>query len=125
RSVTPEMAVALGSAFGNEPAYWLRLDSAYRVSLLEPNADIEERAKLFNFAPISDMQKRGWIKSPDSLEGLRREVLKFFNISSFDEKPKFHANARKPLDTDDLTPAQIAWCIRGGKLAVTLHAKRF
>src|SRR6478609_6161560 len=60
RSVTPEMAVALGSAFGNEPAYWLRLDSAYRVSLLEPNADIEERAKLFNFAPISDMQKRGW-----------------------------------------------------------------
>jgi HTH-type transcriptional regulator/antitoxin HigA len=125
RSVTPEMAVALASAFNNQPAYWLRLDSDYRISLLSPNQEIQERARLFCFAPVGDMQKRGWIREHTSLEGLKRELFRFFQISSLEESPRFHANARKPLDTADLTPAQIAWCIRGGQLAARLRTKPF
>jgi HTH-type transcriptional regulator/antitoxin HigA len=125
RSITPDMALALGAAFGNSPEIWLNLDAGYRLSLLEPNTDVERRAKLFNFAPVKDMAKRGWISSTDSIEDLEKEILRFFNIASLDEKPKLHVNARKPLETEALDPSQVAWCIRGARLAAALNAKSF
>lgn len=125
RSITPDMAVALAAAFGNPAEYWLNLDASYRVSLLQPNTEVERRAKLFSVAPVKDMQKRGWIHSPDSLPELEKEVFGFFNISSLNEQPKVHVNARQPLKTGELDVSQIAWCVRGGRLAATVHAKKF
>src|SRR5438270_402800 len=66
RSITPEMAVALAAALGNTPEYWLNLDAKHRLSLLEPNTEIERRARLFSLAPIKDMEKRGWIHASES-----------------------------------------------------------
>lgn len=125
RSITPDMAVALSAALGNTAEFWMNLDASYRVSLLEPNADVERRAKLFRIAPIKDMEKRGWIRASSSLGELEKEFCKFFNVSSIDEQPKIHVNARQPLKTDTLDASQIAWCVRGGKVAATVHAKKF
>jgi HTH-type transcriptional regulator/antitoxin HigA len=125
RSITPEMAMALGAAFGNPPEFWLTLDAGYRLSLLEPNIDVIRRAKIFQFAPVKDMEKRGWIRQTQSLDDLEKELCGFFNISSLDATPKIHANARQPLKTQDLDPAQIAWCMRAAKLAGTLDVERF
>lgn len=125
RSVTPEMAVALAGALGQTPAYWISLDATYRVSSLQPNTEVARRAKLFGFAPVKEMEKRGWIRRTDSLSEMERELCSFFNIPSLDSEIKIHANARKRFETEDLSPAQIAWCIRGGKLASVLDAKPF
>ena len=77
--------MALGAAFGNPPEFWLNLDANYRISLLPPNTDVERRAKIFQFAPVKDMEKRGWIRQTKSLADLERELCGFFNISSLDD----------------------------------------
>jgi HTH-type transcriptional regulator/antitoxin HigA len=125
RSITPEMAVALGAAFGNSPEFWLNLDAKHRVSLIEPNTDVERRAKIFEFAPVKDMEKRGWIRPTQSVSDLEKELCGFFNVPSLDAEPKFHANARQPLTTQGLDSSQVAWCIRAGKLATVLDAESF
>src|SRR3979411_1353349 len=68
RTITPDMAVALGAAFGSEPEFWFNLDAKYRLSLLEPNTDVKRRAKIFAMAPVKDMEKRNWIHATQSLE---------------------------------------------------------
>ena len=52
RSITPDMAVSLGAAFGNEPTEWLRWDAEHQLSLVttDPEA-VESRARLYNTAP--------------------------------------------------------------------------
>jgi HTH-type transcriptional regulator / antitoxin HigA len=125
RSITPEMAMALAAAFNNLPEFWMNLDANYRVSLLEPNTEVERRAKLFSVAPIKDMEKRGWIRSTNSLADLEKELCNFLNIKSIEEEPKIYVNARQPLKTNTLDSSQIAWCIRGGKLASAVHAEKF
>ncbi|MGA8656596.1 MAG: helix-turn-helix domain-containing protein, partial [Chthoniobacterales bacterium] len=63
KAVTPETAVALGIAFETGPGIWMTRESAYRLSLVERHdPEIQRRAKLFDFAPVKDMEKRGWIK---------------------------------------------------------------
>jgi HTH-type transcriptional regulator/antitoxin HigA len=125
RSITPEMAVALAGALGRTPGFWASLDATHRVSLLGPNTEVERRAKLFSYAPVKDMEKRGWLRPTESIADLEKEILGFFNIASLDEKPKVHVNARKPFETEALDASQVAWCIRGGRLAAALNAKSF
>jgi HTH-type transcriptional regulator/antitoxin HigA len=125
RSITPDMAVALGAAFGNMPEFWMNLDANYRLSLLEPNTEVERRARIFNFAPVKDMQKRGWIRETQELNTLESDLCRFYNISSLDDTPKIHAHARQPFQTQELDSSQIAWCMRAAKLAGTLDVSRF
>jgi HTH-type transcriptional regulator/antitoxin HigA len=125
RSITPEMAMALAAAFGNAPEFWLNLDSTYRLSLLEPNSEIGRRSKILGLAPVKDMEKRGWIRPTSSLDALETELCRFYNIESIDDRPKFHANARKSFETQNLNPAQAAWCIRAAKLATVIDAESF
>jgi len=68
-SVTSETAIELASAFGTSPELWLNLETAYQLSkadVAEENA-IRQRAKLFESAPVKDMEKRGWIKSTTTI----------------------------------------------------------
>lgn len=125
RSITPEMAMALAAAFNNAPEFWLGLDAGYRLSLLEPNSEIERRSKIFGIAPVKDMEKRGWIRPTNSLDALEKELCRFYHIESLDERPKFHANARQSFDTKNLNPAQAAWCVRAARLATVINAESF
>ena len=73
KSITPETAIELGSAFGTSPEFWLNLETAYQLSkadVAEENA-IKERAQLFESAPVKDMEKRGWIKASNTIDALR------------------------------------------------------
>jgi HTH-type transcriptional regulator/antitoxin HigA len=123
RSITPDMAVAFGAAFGNEPDFWLHLDGSFRVSQLEPNREVERRAKIFSVAPVKEMEKRGWIKETESVTGLEKELCNFFSVSSLDQEPTFEASARKSGTIT--TPAQRAWFVRGARMASVLKAERF
>lgn len=125
RTITPDMAVSLAAALGKTPEYWATLDAQFRVSLLEPDAEIQRRARIFGYAPVRDMEKRGWIRVTHSLDALEKELCSFFNVVSLAEQPKIHANARRPLKTESLDRSQIAWCLRAAKMASVLDASKF
>src|SRR5437016_3562385 len=60
--ITPETAIALAAAFGNNPMDWWQLEGEYRISLLQsPALEIEKRSSILDVAPIKEMQKRGWL----------------------------------------------------------------
>ena len=64
RSITPDTAKALGEAFGTSAQVWMNLDSAYQLAQLSDQSNVVARkAKLYEIAPLKDIQKRGWIET--------------------------------------------------------------
>lgn len=117
----PEMALALAAAFGNEAMDWLRWDAAYRLSLAVHDAmPIQTTARLFEVAPIRDMQKRGWIRETKKVDELEEELKSFFSTGSLDESPEFPVSMRKACRFTGLTPSDRAWCFRTRQLASAL-----
>jgi HTH-type transcriptional regulator/antitoxin HigA len=127
KALTEEIAVELASAFGTSPEFWLNLANAYRLSkvAVETTA-IEHRAKMFGAAPIRDMQKRGWIRVLDSAEDTEKELIRFFELHSLDQLPNLRVAARTSVQNgSDLTPEQLAWCVRALQLAKSVPAKKY
>jgi HTH-type transcriptional regulator/antitoxin HigA len=128
--MTPETAACLAAAFGNAPEEWMRAETAYRLSLVEvETSEIERRAKLFSFAPVRDMQRRGWIKETDDLSELESEMSFFFDaapgLSPWESNLKLSVAARRTIARPDLSPPETAWCFRVRQLASTLMAAPF
>lgn len=119
RGITPEMAVALAAAFGTAAEYWLKLESTLRLHrVADQDADaIRRRARLFDIAPIKEMQRRGWIADARSLPEIERELRDFFGVDHLDVEPGIGAATRKSDAGDPLTPSQRAWCFRVRQLA--------
>lgn len=126
RGISPEMAVALAAAFKTTPDYWMNLDSSHRLSKIQENiGEVERRVKVFEFAPIKDMQRRGWIKNTKNVTELQEELERFFRVSSLDEKPVFPVATRRTAPLDDLTQPQRAWCFRARELAEAFQVPTF
>jgi len=124
KSITPETAIELGSAFGTSPEFWLNLETAYQLSkadVAEENA-IKERAQLFESAPVKDMEKRGWIKASNTIDALRGHLKQFFALPEIDQ---LRVAARTSVQSSELTPEQVAWCVRALQLAKSVPAQRF
>lgn len=89
QSITPETARLLSKAFGQSTQYWLNLDSLYRLQLQEESqkeAMAEIKAKIYQYMPIQEMVKKGWIRAQDNLEEFIKDVKSFWNVAdlSFD-----------------------------------------
>lgn len=124
RSVTPEMAKALGDAFGTSAQYWMNLESAYQLwHAKDTDNVIARRAKLYQIAPIKEMVKRHWIEPSDNIQVFEKRVVRFFEIESLDDSIEFPHAARKA--TQDITPAQVAWLFRAKQLARAIHVSSF
>jgi len=124
RSITPETAIALGSAFGTSAELWLNLETAFQLSKanVEDQAAIKERAKLFESAPVKDLERRGWIKATRDIVALQHELAHFFQVP---EAEKLRAAAKSSIQSDQLPPEQFAWCVRALRLARSVPAKKF
>jgi HTH-type transcriptional regulator/antitoxin HigA len=115
--ITPEMAVTLGAAFGNEPAEWLRWDSEHQLSLVSADPDaVALRAGLYQMAPIHDMQKRGWIRETKAADELRLELERFYG-QPLSGAVTFNLSTLKSNPLEDLNPAEKAWCFRARQMA--------
>jgi len=107
------MAVSLAAAFGTKPEKWMQLELEYRLSLTRTNPNkIEKRARLYDYAPIKNMEKRGWIPCVTSNEEQEKVLCRFFEINSLNEEPQINVATRKPTGAQDLTAEQKAWCFR-------------
>jgi HTH-type transcriptional regulator/antitoxin HigA len=126
RAILPEMAVALGAAFGTGALVWLQRESAYRLSLVEQNdPETRARARLYGLAPVKDMERRGWIAPTRRARELEAELCRFFGVASLEEAPRLDASARQPSSGEEFTAAQRAWLFRAAQLAATVPARPF
>ncbi len=125
RALSFEMAAALGAAFGKNPSYWLDLDSHFRLSKVLSDPEIPRRARIFQFAPVMDMQRRGWLSQSADLDRLEAELCAYFEIPSLDAKPNIRAAARKTGSEVAFTNEQLTWCFHAKRLAQTLDVGKF
>lgn len=120
--ITPEMATVLAAAFGTTAAEWMRSDADYQLSFVETDGGVVARyARLYDAAPIHDMQIRGWIREVATIDELEAELARFFGrpVSEGVEFPVATRTSR----VGALTPTEAAWCFRARQLAATLHVE--
>jgi len=119
RSVSPEMAKALGDAFGTGAQVWLNLQAAYRLATSSKKDDaVAKRARLYEVAPIREMQKRGWIEQSTNVDVLEAQVCQFLEIQNIGDKVRFACAARQSVDyRTKPNPSQSAWLMRARNLA--------
>ena len=124
RVITPEIAKALGDAFGTSAEYWMNLESSYQLhhSKDADNA-ISRRAKLYQVAPIREMVKRHWLEMSENIDVLEHRVKRFLEISDLERPAPFPHVARR--GTQEITQTHIAWLYRAKQLARAVHAKPF
>jgi HTH-type transcriptional regulator/antitoxin HigA len=126
RLVTPEIAIALGAAFGNPPEYWLGLEAAKQLSLIpEDGAEIARRVRAFQLAPINDMERRGWLRPTTDPADLEAQLCRFFNVQSLEQEPVLTVHARKTERLSPLNIEQRAWAFRARQLAAALPVADF
>jgi HTH-type transcriptional regulator/antitoxin HigA len=123
-----ETAARLSAAFGNSVEEWIKWDSLYRTAVMQPGADLNKvgrLARMYDLAPIKDMQKRGWIRLTADATELEQELTKFFGRNPLDEAMTLPIAARRAVTVRDLNPAEMAWCFRARQLASVMHVAQF
>jgi HTH-type transcriptional regulator / antitoxin HigA len=128
KQITPETALELGSAFRTSAEFWTNLESNYRLFLArstQKNDEIQRKSKLYEFAPIAEMAKHGWINLEDSISGLEQQVLTFFGITSIEAIPKFQINFRTSQQKTSETISQLAWLKRVESIAIGQNLPAF
>ena len=128
RGISPETAKGLAAALGTSPEFWMNLEASYQLWRSgtggDGGDDVARRAKVYGFAPIKDMMRRGWIEASENVDVLENQLREFFEVNSLDEEPQFlpHA-ARKSTSYSEpsATRAQKAWLFRAKKLAGAVH----
>jgi HTH-type transcriptional regulator/antitoxin HigA len=119
--VTPEMAVTLSAAFGNPASEWMRWDAAYRLSLIKDESEMVKSAlRLYEVAPVREMQKRGWIKETKDPAELEQELKNFFGVDTLDSSPLFPVAMRKASSLSNFSSPERAWLFRARRLAQAL-----
>ena len=127
RAITPETARGLADALGTSAELWMNLEAQYQLHRARPSdAAVSRRAKLFEVAPIKEMQRRRWIAETRDPQQLEQSLLDFFDASNIDAIPALPCAAKKSTSyVEDATPAQRAWVRRVYTLAESIDAARF
>lgn len=126
KALMPEMAIALGKAFGNGSQIWIHREASYRLHLAESapsDSNAEEMAELYSVAPVKDLEKRGWIQETDNASDLRSELIDFFGNKDFEINFAVSTRRTDPLTT--FSAAQKAWLMRATQLARVVPVKPF
>lgn len=87
QSVTIEMARLLSKAFGQSPQYWLNLDTNYRLRLQDETKEegaVAIKSRIFQYMPIREMIRKGWLKEYENLNELIKQVKEFWRIQELD-----------------------------------------
>lgn len=125
-NISKEMATRLAAAFGNAPAEWLKWDSLHKLST--PGADVSSvgmMARLYDVAPVRDMQRRGWLALTADPSELEFELKKFFGADSLDADIVFPVAAKRTVALANLNSAEKAWCFRARQLAASMIVDPF
>ena len=125
-NVSLETAARLAQAFGNSIEEWVRWDALYRATLLEEDlSGIGRLAKLYQIAPIREMQRRGWISTTADAAQLEAELTRFYGSNPLDGDVMLTIAARRNVAMPNLNPAESAWCFRARQIAASMMVDPF
>jgi HTH-type transcriptional regulator / antitoxin HigA len=124
RGISPEMAKALGQAFGVSAEYFVNLQRAYEMSLArEPDPSIARRAMLQGRYPVREMIRRGWLEDTD-IGLLEAQMMRFFCKNDIGSIPYMN-HAAKKADYSETTTVQLAWLYRVRQLAAEIITSEY
>lgn len=135
KQITPETAVQLAAAFGTSPEFWSDLEAKYRLRLakqqpVEPEIVVRQRA--YSVAPVSELQRRGWIPRTSSTAELVANLCRFLGIATLDLAPSLPAmNLRISEAWEPQTVSLVSWLKRAEavaseeKVGATFNRERF
>lgn len=90
QAITIDTARLLSKAFGQSPQYWLNLDNNYRLRLPEKQnnkaKEAEAKALFYQYMPIRDMMKRGWLNQSKNISELENSIKLFWGRNDTDLK---------------------------------------
>jgi HTH-type transcriptional regulator / antitoxin HigA len=112
-AISPDLAVALAAAIGETPELWLQREAAYRLRIAGiDGSDVRRRARLYEIAPVREMQKRGWIQKAINDDELETELKTYFDLKRIEDDPAIHGAMRKTGANLAATCQQVAWAFR-------------
>ena len=125
-NITPDVAVVLGAALDVDPLDLLRLDSLRRLagSTAQPE-EIVQRREILEFAPVREMQQRGWIGPAESIDELQAELKAFFRVADLQDANDVTAAFRMNRNSETNSRAVRAWFWRARQLTELVPAGRF
>lgn len=128
KAVTSEMAVSLGRAFNTSAELWAHREAAYRLSLVGGvDGDTEKKARLFEVAPIKDLQRRGWINpQAQTADQIEAELTRFMGedpLSGTNSLPA--ALAKQTVPAAEFSTSQRAWLLQAAHVARQINARSF
>lgn len=128
RSITPEIAKGLAAAFNTTPQFWLNLEAALQLWRVQNDTTdtVARRARLYTYAPVKDMERRGWIEHSNDVGIMEERVRSFYGMPDLSEPPTFLAYAaRKSTSYEKVTASQCAWLFRAMQLSRFVRAAKY
>lgn len=128
KQITAETARQLAKAFGTSPEFWLNLEMQYQLhQAYQENheTDIERRSRLYQYAPINEMIRRGWIQKGRTIDEQELEYCRFYQVTTIYQQPQVAFRGRVSEERDPEDRAIIAWVRRVEQLAVEQRVGTF
>lgn len=128
RSISTDMAKALGEAFDVPAELFSNLQATYDLSKSEdPDPAIARRARLQEHFPIREMVKRGWLDDRDrDVDLLEAQLMRFFQTTQVDSIPYMsHAAKKSRYEMLEVPPVQLAWLFRVHQIASELSIPKY
>lgn len=120
KEITRESAAQIGAALGTSAEMWLNLQDSYLLWRQSQDKEsrrnldaVRMRARVREMAPVSLLKKRGFISSDDPAEQVE-EILRLYEMKTFDDDPQFAFAARRSNVEAEVSTIQTAWvaCVR-------------
>ncbi|MCC8997309.1 MAG: HigA family addiction module antitoxin [Nitrosomonas sp.] len=119
RGISPEMAKALGDAFGVPADLFSNLQRTFDLAnARDPNPGIAKRARIQSEYPVREMIKRGWLEDTDAIM-LEAQMARFFNVPNINDVPHLD-HAAKKTNYDEVLSEQLAWLFRVKQIAKSI-----
>lgn len=128
RSISPEMALALGDAFHMPAEFFTDLQRQYDLSRAKrPDPGVRARASWQAYFPVREMIRRGWIEDADPAL-LDLQMLRFFQKNAKEDVPFINgssadlSHAAKKSDYSTVIAVQYTWLHRVRHVASAIDA---
>jgi HTH-type transcriptional regulator/antitoxin HigA len=89
----------------------------YQARKEEDDPNIARKSRLYSLVPLTEIRRRGWIQSGDSLDELEQAVCDFLNMARPNDVPQLAVSFRQSDIGDPEVAAEIAWVKRVEHLA--------
>lgn len=129
KQITPETAVALAAAFGTSADFWSNLEAKYRLVLAQKKSasseEVARKARLYDWVPVGELVKRGWLEASDAVDELESAVCRFLGVAHVGQEPALAVSLRHSLDDASERAGQRAWVKRVEQLASKQQVRGF